>query len=328
MGKFKLLKLLGFISSILTITSCWDDNPMEDDGENLKSYLWNENEDLDDNKDIQTISESNILGNEVYSLPDQTDDVDENIYTKSYPAVPPAMKENPDLKWESWTDALEKLKGLEKEKNNFQNEIFTLRKDKSWGLVSDKYGSFYSNAEAKCIGEVLSYILKLGGKIEFNEKSFSDQNSSVIIVWCLKFYNCDIFNGISFSDNAKLGLTSAKTANTICIEGIGDCNFADFCSFCQIIRKLNLQKNVDFSTMINDTENNKTTKFGGVDVSNFAKDEPEIEQTCCGLNLFLQPNSQNLVVYENYIVFEIPTTVQVYFGSFNTENANDLAKNE
>lgn len=321
MGKFKLLKLLGFISSILIITSCWDDNPMEDDGENLKSYLWNENE------DIQAASGDLILENEDYCRTKQTVEADENIYTKSYPAVPPAMKENPDLKWESWTDALEKLKGLEKERNNFQNEIFTLAKDELWGVVSDKYGSFYSNSEAKCIGEVLSYILKLGGKIEFNEESFSDQNSSVIIVWCLKFYNCDIFNGISFSDNAKLGLTSAKTANTICIEGIGDCNFADFCSFCKIIEKLNLQKNVNFSTMIKDIENNKTTKFGGVDVSNFAKDEPEIEQTCCGLNLFLQPNSQNLVVYENYIVFEIPTTVQVYFGSFNTENSNDLAKN-
>lgn len=321
MGKFKLLKLLGFISSILTITSCWDDNPMEDDGENLKLYLWNENE------DIQAARGDLILENEDYCRTKQTVEADENIYTKSYPAVPTAMKENPDLKWESWTDALEKLKGLEKERNNFQNEIFTLAKDELWGLVSDKYGEFFSSAEAKCIGEVLSYILKLGGKIEFNEDSFSDQNSSVIIVWCLKFYDCDIFNQISFSDNAKLGLTVANTANTICIEGIGDCNFADFCSFCQIIRKLNLQKNVDFSTMINDTENNKTTKFGGVDVSNFAKDEPEIEQTCCGLNLFLQPNSQNLVVYENYIVFEIPTTVQVYFGSFNTENSNDLAKN-
>jgi hypothetical protein len=169
--------------------------------------------------------------------------------------------------------------------------------------------------------------LKLGGKIEFNEKNFSDQTDSAIIVWCLKFYDCDIFNQISFSDNAKLGITSAKTANTICIEGIGDCNFADFCSFCQIIRKLNLQKNVDFATMINETENYETTKFGGVDVSNFAKNEAEVQQTADGLSLFFKPNSKNLVVCENYIVFEIPTTVQVYFGSFNTEKSNDLATN-
>ena len=327
MGKFKLLKLLGFISSILTITSCWDDNPMEDDDENLKSYLWNENEDLDKKEDIQAASGDRILDNEDYYLTGQTVEDDGKICTKSCPAVPPAMKENPDLKWESWTDALEKLKGLEKEKNNFQNNVFTLSKDKSWGLVSDKYGEFFSSAEAKCIGEVLSYILKLGGKIEFNEKNFSDQTDSAIIVWCLKFYDCDIFNQISFSDNAKLGITSAKTANTICIEGIGDCNFADFCSFCKIIEKLNLQKSVDFSTMINEIECGPTTKFGGVDVSNFAKNEAEIKQTCCGLNLFLQPNSQNLVAYENYIVFEIPTTVQVYFGSFNTEKSNDLATN-
>lgn len=326
MGKFKLLKLLGFISSILTITSCWDDNPMEDDGENLESY-WNENEDLDKNENIQAASGDRILGNEDYYITKQTMEDAENIYTKSYPDVPPAMKENPDLKWESWTDALEKLKGLEKEKNNFQNNVFTLRKDQSWGLVSDKYGEFFSNAEAKCIGEVLSYILKLEGKIKFNEENFSNQTDSAIIVWCLKFYECDIFDKISFSDNAKLGLTLAKNDNTIGIEGIGDCNFADFCSFCKIIRKLNLQKNVDFSTMINEIENYETTKFGGVDVSGFAKDASEVRQTADGLNLFLQPNSENLVAWENYIVFEIPTTVQVCFGSFNTEKSNDLATN-
>lgn len=143
----------------------------------------------------------------------------------------------------------------------------------------------------------------------------------------MKFYENDIFNQISFSDNAKLGLTSAKNANTICIEGIGDCNFADFCSFCKIIRKLNLQKNVDFSTMINETENNKTTKFGGVDVSNFANDESEVRQTADELKLFLDQNSK-LFVSGKYIVFTIPTTVQVCFGSFNTEKSNYLAKNE
>ena len=326
MGKFKLLKLLGFISSILTITSCWDDNPMEDDGENLESY-WNENEDLDENENIQAASGDRILGNEDYYITKQTMEDAENIYTKSYPDVPPAMKENPDLKWESCTDALEKLKGLEKEKNNFQNNVFTLRKDQSWGLVSDQYGEFFSSAEAKCIGEVLSYILKLGGKIEFNKDSFSDQTDSAIIVWCLKFYDCDIFNQISFSDNAKLGLTLAKNDNTIGIEGIGDCKFADFCSFCQIIRKLKLQKNVDFSTMINEIENYETTKFGGVDVSGFAKDASEVRQTADELKLFLDKNYQ-LFVSGQYIAFTIPTTVQVCFGSFNTENANDWAKNE
>ena len=327
MGKFKLLKLLGIISSILTITSCWDDNPMEDDGENLKSYLWNENEDLEGNENIQAASESNILGKEVDSLTDQTVEADGKICTKSCPAVLPEMKKNSDLKWESWTDALKKLKEIEQAKLNLNDESFTLEKNELWGLCSDKYGSFYSKAEAKCIGEVLSYILKLEGKIEFNEDSFSDQTDSAIIVWCLKFYDCDIFNQISFSDNAKLGLTSAKTANTICIEGIGDCKFADFCSFCKIIRKLKLQKSVDFSTMINDIESGQTTKFGGVDVSNFAKNESEIEQTCYGLSLFLQPNSNNLVVRKNYIVFAIPPTVQVCFGSFNTEKSNYLATN-
>ncbi len=287
MLKFKWLRLLGFVLPSMTITSCWDDSLSLIDEENDGDALF-----LEQDKDLK-----------------QDKDEESNNISSSNKEYFSYLLRKDNLK-----DTFQKL--IKGELDLTGLEVALYKENKQWVFFVSEINRkivIPDDFSMKDIGTILGYILKSGCSLEFNEKDFgNDQECSAIIVACLIVYSeCKIFDKIKFTDSAKLGLCKSSCENTISIDILGDCFVEEFFIFCEIIKKLNLQKQCDLYSLISFEEkpvfessfdsnlsstssiqefywNKPVTKFGDKSVNGFVKNPQDLKKLAGYLKLFLQ----------------------------------------
>lgn len=271
MLNFKCLKLLSILSSMV-LFSCWDYDPIDD--ENAEEVLF-----ADNKSEEESFSEEKCV--------------------------------------QDWKNLFLQLKGenMDIEKFKFLNNTrFGLKKNENcWTVEVNGEKLSLENFSPKDIGYELGLIERAGGTFDLNLNDFCNNQagSAIVVSWLNTYEESRLFDDIRFTDSAKLGLTIAEHINTIHIEELGDCDYESFVKYCNIIKKLNLQKQCDLFSLISFDEkpvfdsslnsnlsstsssqefdrNKPFTKFGDKSVDGFVKNPQDLNKLAGYLKLFLE----------------------------------------